>query len=150
MSIRPALWNRVSGGGRFAAFCLLLLFLVALALIVFLPAEGHQSLQLVGKLARVAEMFGVPYRPAFTVIEFSLNIVLFVPFGLLFPLVMGSVHPAMLCATVALGAVGSVVIEMLQLDIPGRVTASSDVVANTLGTLCGVLILGLWRLMRRY
>jgi hypothetical protein len=46
--------------------------------------------------------------------------------------------------TVAAGFVLSIAIELLQLAVPGRTTATADVICNTLGAAVG------WLLARRY
>ncbi len=134
---------------KWVARALLTLFAVGLALIVLLPSDGHQVLGLVERVARVVALLGVPYWFAFRVLEFGANIVLFVPLGVLLPLVWGSCRPRVLWATVLLGALFSTAIELAQLVIPGRVTSVFDVLANTLGTALGVLLLLLWRSMKR-
>lgn len=134
---------------RWIARALLALFAVGLALIVLLPSDGHEVLGLVERVARVVAALGVPYGIAFRVLEFGANIVLFVPLGVLLPLVCGSCRPRVLWATVLLGALFSTAIELVQLVIPGRVTSGFDVLANTLGTSFGVLLLLLWRSTRR-
>ena len=129
---------RAQGSTKWAARALLAAFAVALALIVLLPPDGHQALGLAQTLARAAERLGFPYAPAFAVIEFGANIALFVPFGLLLPLALGSVRRTTLFAAVAAGAATSMCIELAQLAIPGRVSTPADVLANTIGTAIGV------------
>lgn len=130
--------SRPRGSTRWAARALLAAFALALALIVLLPSEGHRALGLAEALARAAERLGIPYAPAFAVIEFGANIALFVPLGLLLPLALGSIGRSTLFATIAVGAVTSMCIEFAQLAIPGRVSTPADVLANTLGTAIGV------------
>lgn len=129
---------------------LLVGFGVALVLIVLLPSDNHQALGLLPKLARWAASFGVPYRFAFHGIEFSANIAMFVPFGVLVPLAIGSLRVGVLVVTVCAGFALSACIEIAQKFIPGRVSDPRDLLANTLGALLGVLLLlGYWRLRRR-
>lgn len=76
--------------------------------------------------------------------DFLSNVVLFVPLaaGL-----RGAGVPAR--ATVALGLVLSVAVELAQLGIPGRESALGDVVANTAGAALGAYLLPLlWRRRR--
>ncbi|MBK0419462.1 VanZ family protein [Leucobacter sp. CSA1] len=138
-----------AGLGRAVALLLLAVNAVLLVLIVFLPPEDHQALDLVWVLADFAGRFGVPVGLAARVIEFGANIVLFVPFGLLVPPALGWLRPWGLVGTVVLGAAVSTAIETIQLFIPGRVTSVLDVIANTLGTLCGVLLIALVQAWRR-
>ena len=135
--------RRARGSTRWAARALLAAFAVALALIVLLPPDGHQALGLARTLARAAERLGIPYAPAFAVIEFGANIALFVPLGLLLPLALGAVHRTMLLTSIAVGAATSMCIELAQLAIPGRVSTPADVLANTLGTAIGVGVIHL-------
>ncbi|QEO13661.1 VanZ family protein [Agromyces intestinalis] len=121
---------------------LLLPYLVALALIVFLPArEAGRVTGIVGWAADVLASVGVPREPAATALEFGANIVLFVPFGALLALAWPRLGA---WSTIGIGAALSVVIELVQLGIPSRVSAVSDVVANTTGTAIGVLLVTLW------
>ena len=124
-------------------------FGVALALIVLLPSEGHQVLGLVETLAGIASRAGIPYQFAFMTLEFGANVALFVPLGVLLPIALArpaspatrGIEGATLFGTVCLGAAISVLIELAQQVIPGRVSSPADVLANTLGTALGVLLL---------
>ena len=131
------------------ARALLAAFGVALALVVLLPSQGHRVLGLVETLAGIASRAGIPYQFAFTTLEFGANIALFVPLGVLLPIALArpasaatrGMESATLFGTVVLGATISVLIELAQQVIPGRVSTPADVLANTLGTLLGVLLL---------
>lgn len=116
-------------------------YLVALGFVVFLPArEAGAVTGFVGVIAGWLTYLGVPFDPAVTVVEFLANIVLFVPFGVCLRLLL----PAAVTWRITLaGAAASIFIELVQLLIPGRFTALSDVVANTAGTLAGVAVAGL-------
>lgn|GEM_PF-2540969 len=135
------------------ARALLAAFGVALALIVLLPSEGHRVLGLVETLAGIVSRAGIPYQFAFMTLEFGANIALFVPLGVLLPSALArpastatrGLEGATLFGTVCLGAAISVLIELAQQVIPGRVSSPADVLANTLGTLLGVLILVILR-----
>lgn len=111
-------------------------YLVALGLVVFLPA--HDAERVTGIVAMAADLLaaiGVPREPAVAGLEFLANIALFVPFGVLvrtaFPNTTG---PVVLVGGFAL----SVGIELVQIAIPSRVPAVSDVIANTIGVGVGV------------
>ncbi|MGK0716154.1 VanZ family protein [Leucobacter sp. W1153] len=143
-----------STAARFSAItwiarALLAAFGVVLALIVLLPSEGHRVLGLVETLAGIATRAGISYQLAFATLEFGANIALFVPLGLLVPIAFASspgsgirgIAPATLFGTVCVGAATSVLIELAQQVIPGRVSSPADVLANTMGTALGVLLL---------
>lgn len=115
-------------------------YIVALLLVVFLPADDARHVTgFVSVIADFLSTVGIPRQPAEVAVEFLSNIVLFGPWGFFLRLLSRAALPSW--AVVLSGAVLSTVIELLQLIIPGRVTALSDVIANTLGTLAGVLLL---------
>ncbi|WP_395243845.1 VanZ family protein [Agromyces sp. MMS24-K17] len=121
-------------------------YLVALGLIVFLPArEAGRVTGLVGVLADLVAGFGVPREPAAVVLEFVANIALFVPFGMLAALAWPGVSA---WVPIVAGAAVSTTIELVQLGIPSRVSTVSDVVANTAGTALGVMLVAWWALRR--
>lgn len=128
---------------KIVARALLAVFFLLLILVVLLPSQDHAALGVVERFARWAAEFGVPYRIAFPVLEFAANILLFVPLGVLMPLAIGSVRPAVLVGTALLGLGVSLVIEFAQWWIPGRVSDPRDLFANTLGTVIGVLAVAL-------
>jgi glycopeptide antibiotics resistance protein len=68
-------------------------------------------------------------------IEFTANIVMFVPMGLLFTLLLG---PRRWWFALAIGIAATCFIEFAQLFIPGRVSDLRDLMANSLGALVGV------------
>ncbi|WP_127792803.1 VanZ family protein [Agromyces sp. LHK192] len=116
---------------------LLVPYLVVLGLFVFMPGSDVQPVG--GALVWAADMLsslGVPFDAAYAFVEFTANIVLFVPLGLLLSLA-GWHLP--FWAIVLIGLVSTCVIEAVQLAIPGRYSTLSDVVANTLGTALGAL-----------
>lgn len=129
------------------------LYLLALAWIVLTPADvAGQATGIVTVLARALEGAGVPFGVGYPVLEFTANIALFVPFGALAVVAVPLRAPsrASTLAVIASGALASIAIELTQLLVPGRVSALSDVIANTLGTGVGVAF-GWWmlRLSRR-
>lgn len=135
-----------------AARVLLVPYLIALALIVWLPApEASTVTGVVFEIAHeVSRLSGMTVEISYAIFEFVANIVLFVPLGLLLSL---SWPGAGLWTIVLLGCSTSATIELVQLLLPSRVTALSDVIANTLGTAAGALtagmIIGLGRRERR-
>ena len=112
-------------------------YLVVLALIVFLPArEAGRLTGVVGWLALQVGKLGIPVDPAYVVLEFTANIVLFLPFGLLATVAYPRLRPVVV---IAIGFASSVVIELVQLAIPSRYATVSDVIANTVGAVIGCL-----------
>ena len=111
-------------------------YLVLLGLVVFLPArEAERVTGVVAMMADALAAFGVPREPAATTLEFLANVVLFVPFGVLVPVAFpgSTVFPVLLS-----GCLLSVGIELVQIAIPSRVPAVSDVIANTIGVGVGL------------
>ncbi|MFJ4209623.1 VanZ family protein [Paenarthrobacter sp. NPDC089675] len=113
-------------------------YLVALALVVFLPSkEAGTVTGFVGVIAAWLAALGLPYTEAAAGVEFISNIVMFVPFGGLVAFLWPSRWNSW--RMLLLGAATSTFIELTQLLIPGRVTALSDVIANTSGAVLGAL-----------
>lgn len=73
----------------------------------------------------------------FPMIEFAANIALFVPLGLFFVLLLGR---RLWWLAIAFGVVATVGIELAQRDIVGRVSDPRDLVANSVGTVVGVVV----------
>lgn len=121
---------------------LLVPYLIALALIVWLPGEdASQVTGIVGTFAEwISGWFGISFDEAYAPLEFLANIALFVPFGLL--LTASAPRMSWWGATLA-GCASSVLIEVVQILLPTRFPTLSDVIANTAGAALGWL---LWRL----
>lgn len=118
---------------------LFIAYLVALAFVVFLPSrEASTVTGFVGVIAGWLSVLGLPKDAAGIAVEFIANIVMFVPFGLFVRLLKPALWNWWPLALLA--AVSSGTIEVVQLLVPGRVTALSDVVANTLGALAGLAV----------
>ncbi|WP_181158131.1 VanZ family protein [Microbacterium sp. MYb64] len=113
-------------------------YAIAVLLLTWLPAEEAGKVTgIVATLARLVATWGVPVEAAYTVFEFAANIALFVPLGVL--LAVGWPRmPAM--AVIAVGCAASTIIELVQLTMPSRYSTLSDVIANTLGTVVGLVI----------
>lgn len=132
---------------RQSARVLLAPYLVALALIVFLPArDAGRVTGIVGWAADLLVGWGVPREPAAVVLEFLANVALFVPFGLLLSVAVPSWSS---WAISGLGFVVSIAIELVQLGIPSRFATVSDVVANTTGVAIGCTLVIWWRRWER-
>lgn len=131
---------------RSVARVILVPYLIALGLVVFLPArDAGKVTGIVGWAADLISIWGVPREPAAIVFEFLANVALFVPFGLLVTAAAQRWSP---WAVIALGSLVSITIELVQLGIPSRVATVSDVIANTAGTALGCGVVLWWRMTR--
>lgn len=126
---------------------LLVPYAIAVALIVWLPAATAS--RVTGLAFRVAKFFaehtGVSLTTSYTIFEFLANIALFVPFGILLTAGWPRTNTWWI---ILLGFSASATIELVQTMIPGRVTTLSDVVANTLGTIIGCLLVRIFLPLR--
>lgn len=105
-----------------------------------MPARtAGRVIGLVDVVAGWAGAFGVPFAVAYPVLEFSANIALFVPFGILVALSMPRSRWRF-GMTALISFASSCAIELIQLSIPTRVSTVSDVIANTLGGILGALV----------
>lgn len=127
------------GPAAIAARILLVPYVTVLALIVWLPESAASRVTgIVYRLARFAsEHTGISMNAGYTAFEFLANIALFTPFGLLVAAAWPRTNAWWIFL---LGFSASAAIELVQTMIPGRVTALSDVIANTLGMVVGCLI----------
>ncbi|POH60843.1 MULTISPECIES: VanZ family protein [Cryobacterium] len=114
-------------------------YLMALALIALWPTPVDRAAA--GTITRILVFLhahGVPQRLDYPLIEFTANIALFVPVGLLGVLLMG--RRRWLLAFLV-GFIASCAIEFGQLVLlPARVATPVDVIANTAGTALGALL----------
>ncbi|MFD4422569.1 VanZ family protein [Agromyces sp. NPDC058484] len=132
-----------AGSAHLAARTILAPYLVALALIVFLPArDAGRVTGIVGWAADLVALWGIPREPAAIVFEFLANVALFVPFGALLAVAAPRWSPWLIIAS---GCLASIIIELIQLGIPSRFATVSDVIANTAGTTIGCLVVLWWR-----
>ncbi|AMB41447.1 MULTISPECIES: VanZ family protein [Paenarthrobacter] len=114
-------------------------YLVLLAIVVFLPSKEASTVTgFVGVIAGRLAALGLPFKEAAIGVEFVSNIVMFVPFGLLATFLWPGRWNWW--RMLLLGAATSTFIEITQLIIPGRVTALSDVIANSAGALIGAVV----------
>ena len=72
--------------------------------------------------------------------DFPANVLLFVPVGYFFILTLAPTHPRRLAYALLFGTAFSTVIEALQLFLPARVTALTDVLGNGLGAVAGAVL----------
>lgn len=139
-----------TGRSRWIALALMVLYVVAVMLIAFhgSPVDAGSD----GFLFRVLDWshrHGTPQWIGYAAVEFTANIVYFVPLGILVALLIG-VRRWWL--PVAIGFVASAFIEVVQsVLLPERTGSVDDVLSNTagalLGTLVGIVVLA--RLRRR-
>jgi len=121
-------------------------YLVAVAGITLDPVPGDPAgnpllRELLRAVSAVPGLGWVDYDVA----EFSANVLLFVPMGVLFVLLLGAWRWWL---AVAIGVVATLVIEFVQLFLPERVSDPRDLLANTLGTVLGVALVALARRRR--
>ena len=100
------------------------------------PLTGSADDLLVRVAARLQRYDQLSWA-TFDRVEFLANIALFVPVGLFLLLLLGT---RLWWLSAMAGFVLTVSIELAQQSIPGRVSDERDVVANTLGTIAGVLV----------
>lgn len=128
-----------TGRSRRIALVLTAAYLVAVALIAFdanpVDAGGDPDLfRVLGWLHR----HHVPLWVGYSAVEFTANIVFFVPLGVLVTLLIG-VRRWWL--PVAIGFIASMGIETVQaLFLPARTASVDDVLSNTAGALLGTLV----------
>lgn len=125
-----------------------MLWLAAVALIVLSPSpvDTRANALLVRALAALHRR-GIPTWFDYSFVEFTANIVMFVPFGLFFfllaPRVWRWLGPLV-------GLILSSLIELTQLVVlPQRVASPYDIFANTSGALVGTVIAWLMLRVRR-
>jgi hypothetical protein len=111
-------------------------YTVALGVIGFFPTPvDREASPTIWWFIRSVRRLGVEWY-SYELLEFSANVLLFVPFGLLGLLMVGL---RFWWLALALGITASVVIETGQeLLLPERMPSTTDVVANVLGTTLGV------------
>ena len=122
----------------FVARVTLVVYVAALLWVVFAPAR--EAARVTGLVAEIAQLLGAvsaPFDPTYIVLEFLANIALFVPLGALMALVFTRLPG---WTIIVAGLACSVTIELVQLTLPSRFSTVSDIVANTLGTGCGLLL----------
>ena len=94
---------------------------------------------------------GIEFSPEFNLIPFTntalitfnLNILLFIPFGLLLPI---ATKVKSFGKVILMGFLTSLLIELMQLGIGGRITDVNDLMTNTFGCLIGY---GIYKIIER-
>lgn len=112
-------------------------YLIALVLIVFWPTPVDQpASELLTKVIAWMHAHGVPGFLGYSQIEFSANIVLFVPMGFIV-----SVWTRKAWLGLLVGAFASCLIELSQaLFLQARFASGLDILANSLGAGIGALV----------
>jgi VanZ family protein len=125
---------------RTVSSVLLLVTLGIVGIIVFSPGTPAPRGQSVLRLwAGIWRLGGVPPTfLTFETIEAGANVLMFLPLGVLFA---AAVRPRSRYLGLPVAAGVAVFVETVQLFLPERVSSVSDVVANTVGALLGVLLL---------
>lgn len=119
------------------------IYLALVAALVFTPAsDDPHSGQLFLELIEDAHAAGwLPTWLGYDQVEWLANVIMFGPGGFLLTLIF---LPARWWP-VPLGGLGAtLLIEILQLAIPGRVTSALDVLANSLGCVIGWVFALIW------
>jgi hypothetical protein len=106
------------------------------------PRDGDGT-PLARAIVEALHAAGLPAAITFEAVEFTANIVLFVPFGLFLALTL----PRWMWPwAVVLGLAFTLLVELLQAALlPERFASTSDLVANTAGALIGGLLSLLFR-----
>lgn len=116
-------------------------YLLALAVIAFWPTPVDAGVApVIDALSRRLPAITRPRA------EFAANVALFVPFGVLLPLILRSAKELVL----PIALVATVTIECTQaLVLQARVPSVLDIVANVTGASVGMLGLAVWQRVRR-
>ena len=110
------------------------LALVGLVTLGPVPATGRSSF--VEVIVRVFQRFEATRWLDFDVVEFLLNVAMFVPLGLFLVLLLGR---RAWWVAILFGVGLTLVIEFVQQSLPSRVSDPRDLVANSVGAVVGVL-----------
>lgn len=113
-------------------------YLLAVAWITLnpFPPDPHRNGLLTSLLALFTETPLLSWVD-YDVVEFTANILMFVPMGALLTLLLGRERWWL---ALALGVMATLTIEFVQLFLPARFSDARDLLANTLGTLLGIAI----------
>lgn len=117
-----------------------LAYLVFLALVALWPTHVDENLGVIdwSWVRWMRDVFGLTPAQSYDLVEFSANIALFVPFGVVASL---QLRRWPLALPVIAGALVSVCIELAQHTLrPERTASIGDVLANSIGVLIGVIL----------
>lgn len=89
-----------------------------------------------------SEVLEAPLSLTYTAFDASLNLISYLPFGLLAGMALRARFGAFGCVALGLlsGVLLSVAMEFLQMYLPARISSNMDMLANTIGTLAGALL----------
>jgi glycopeptide antibiotics resistance protein len=123
---------------RFIAVLAVMYLVVVLVVTLWPTTVDHGLTPYIDRLLAKLWSKGVPRFVDYDFIEFSANIVFFVPVGFLLALLLPFRRS---WAAIPGGALLSACVETAQgLFLPGRVSSIGDVVSNTLGSIVGCLV----------
>ena len=130
---------------RLFLICALVAYAAVLLFVLLNPSAAVPS----GLVDRTVSLGGRMQVPAPLVdptrVEFGLNVLAFMPVSFLGSLLRPRVTVS---AWIAMGFVGSMLVEATQITLPDRSPTHSDVVANTLGAALGAMLA--WVLLRPF
>jgi VanZ family protein len=110
-------------------------------------SSSDNNLSITGRLVFEKPMLELPDSQSFSASDLALNLLGFVPLGFLLCLFLLTTKrlPSWGCllSTVIVGLLVSLAIEVTQVWLPGRDSSMLDLVANTLGTGMGGIVVGL-------
>lgn len=115
-----------------------LVYLGVVALVTLGPQPfDERSDGLVWRLLHLFERFDATSWIHYSELQFGANVLMFVPVGLFFLLLLGR---RLWWLAVVLGVLLTCAIELAQRYLPDRVSDPDDIVANSVGALAGVVI----------
>ncbi len=128
--------------GLFARRSRLLGYLTVTYLVLVVYTSLHPFSEWRAPAQEVRVFLTAPWPAYFTWTDLILNVLAYVPVGLLLTLVlMAYLRGAAAAATASvLGISMSLSIEILQVFLPGRIPSNADLLCNAIGTLAGVLL----------
>jgi hypothetical protein len=131
--------TRASWASRTVAVFALALYGLGVAVVAFWPSPVDRDARpLIDRGLALLHRRGVPEFVDYAVVEFTSNIVFFVPIGLIVVLLVGGRRWWL---GVVIGGFSSITVELGQhLFLPSRFATVDDIVANTLGALFGSVI----------
>jgi glycopeptide antibiotics resistance protein len=114
-----------------------LVYLAVVGWLTLSPQTEHQEAGLLWQLALVFDRYPATEWITFNLLEFVANVLMFLPFGLFFVLLLGR---GRWWLAIALGVTLTLGIEFAQQYIPQRVSDPRDILSNSLGAAIGTLL----------
>ncbi len=126
--------------GLFARRSRLVGYLTVTYLVLVVYTSLHPFSEWRAPAQEVRVFLTAPWPAYFTWTDLILNVLAYVPVGLLLTLVLMAFLRGAAAAALAsvLGILMSLAIEVLQVFLPGRIPSNADLLCNTVGTLAGV------------